>query len=206
MTKPDETTDELGPKSDASGTDASSGAAPSNAARDAAPSDAVVSGALNPFLGVWELDPSRSVYEVGGAPQRATYVLEAVDHEGTRALRVAMAWISAEGEPLSLALVTHVDGIARPITTEAKPAPTGDADATEDDERPSSVRPPAPVDTLGFDLVDPRTLDSIAYRLGEPRAHVRRTLSEDGRELHVVQTFTMDDRLQLVNESWYVRG
>jgi hypothetical protein len=186
-------------------------------------SDAVASGALDPFLGVWELDPSRSVYEVGGAPQRATYVLEAVDHEGTRALRVAMAWISAEGQSLSLALVTHVDGIARPITTEAKPAATrtdatrddaarDDATtdatdaATEDDERPSSIRPPAPVDTLGFDLVDSRTLDSIAYRLGEPRAHVRRTLSEDGRELHVVQTFTMDDRLQLVNESWYVRG
>jgi len=176
-------------------------------------SDAVASGALDPFLGVWELDPSRSAYEVGGAPQRATYVLEAVDHEGTRALRVAMAWISAEGQPLSLALVTHVDGIARPITTEARPAAPTTSDATdvsdaaaEDDERPSSVRPPAPVDTLGFDLVDPRTLDSIAYRLGEPRAHVRRILSEDGRELHVVQTFTMDDRLQLVNESWYVRG
>ena len=176
-------------------------------------SDAVASGALDPFLGVWELDPTRSTYEVGGAPQRATYVLEAVDHEGTRALRVAMAWISAEGQPLSLALVTHVDGIARPITTEARPAAPTTSDATdvsdaaaEDDERPSSVRPPAPVDTLGFDLVDPRTLDSIAYRLGEPRAHVRRTLSEDGRELHVVQTFTMDDRLQLVNESWYVRG
>lgn len=199
MTKPEAKPD--APKPDPSSTEAD--VAPSNAP----PSDAVVSGALDPFLGVWELDPSRSVYEVGGAPRRATYVLEAVDHEGTRALRVAMAWISAEGEPLSLALVTHVDGIARPITTEAKPTLTGDADATtEDDERPSSVRPPAPVDTLGFDLVDPRTLDSIAYRLGEPRAHVRRTLSEDGRELHVVQTFTMDDRLQLVNESWYVRG
>lgn len=205
MTKPDTKPEPDATKPDTSGSEASLDAA--NAARDATTSDAVVSGALDPFLGVWELDPSRSVYEVGGAPQRATYVLEAVDHEGTRALRVAMAWISAEGEPLSLALVTHVDGIARPIATEAKAAPTGDADATmEDDERPSSVRPPAPVDTLGFDLVDPRTLDSIAYRLGEPRAHVRRTLSEDGRELHVVQTFTMDDRLQLVNESWYVRG
>jgi len=206
VTKPDEKTDELGPKTE------TTSEPPTETT-----SDAVASGALDPFLGVWELDPSRSVYEVGGAPQRATYVLEAVDHEGTRALRVAMAWISAEGQSLSLALVTHVDGIARPITTEAKPATTNDAgrddagdaateDAAAEEERPSSIRPPAPVDTLGFDLVDPRTLDSIAYRLGEPRAHVRRTLSEDGRELHVVQTFTMDDRLQLVNESWYVRG
>lgn len=152
------------------------------------------------FLGVWELDASRCVYEVGGAPQKATYVLESVEHEGASALRIAMAWVSAEGESLSLTLVAPVDGIARPLV-----APTRPSDTTEE-ERPSSVRPPAPVDTLGFDLIDERTLDSMAYRGQEPRAHVRRVVSEDGRELHIVQTFTMDDRLQLVNESWYVRG
>lgn len=156
---------------------------------------------LAPFLGVWELDPSRSVYEVGGAPRRATYVLEEVADEGSAALRLTMSWVSAEGESLSLALVTRVDGVARPI---APPPPATEAE--EDAERPSSVRPPAPVDTLAFTLVDPRTLDSTAARGGEPRAHVRRTLSEDGRELHIAQTFTMDDGLQLVNESVYARS
>lgn len=156
---------------------------------------------LAAFLGIWELDPARSVYEVGGAPQRATYVLEEVEHEGASALRVAMAWVSAEGESLSLALVAPVDGVARPIAP-----PPAATEADEEEERPSSIRPPAPVDTLAFELVDARTLDSTAARGGEPRAHVRRTLSEDGRELHVVQTFTMDDGLQLVNESVYVRG
>ncbi|MCB9635140.1 MAG: hypothetical protein H6721_23695 [Sandaracinus sp.] len=159
---------------------------------------------IDPFLGVWQLDPSRSVYEVGGAPQRATYVLETVEQDGVTALRVAMAWVSAEGESLSLALVAPVDGVARPISA---PTPPPSAEATpEEDERPSSIRPPAPVDTLAMSLVDARTLDSTAFRGEETRAHVRRTLSEDGRELHVVQTFTMDDGLQLVNESWYVRG
>lgn len=157
---------------------------------------------LAPFLGVWELDASRSVYEVGGAPQRATYVLEEVELEGAPALRIAMAWVSAEGEPLSLALAAPVDGVARPIHPPAPPAPP-----TEDgEEAPSSIRPPAPVDTLAIALIDERTLDSTAFRGEEPRAHVRRTLSEDGRELHIVQTFTMDDGLQLVNESWYLRG
>ncbi|MCB9621121.1 MAG: hypothetical protein H6724_16905 [Sandaracinus sp.] len=160
---------------------------------------------IDPFLGVWQLDPARSVYEVGGAPQRATYVLETVEQDGVAALRIAMAWVSAEGESLSLALVAPVDGVARPIS--APTPPTAEAPAPdEEEERPSSIRPPAPVDTLAMSLVDTRTLDSTAFRGEEPRAHVRRTLSEDGRELHVVQTFTMDDGLQLVNESWYVRG
>ncbi len=166
---------------------------------------------LAPFLGVWELDPVRSVYEVGGAPQRATYVLEEVAHECSTALRITMTWVSAEGESLSLALVAPVDGVARPITPPppASQSPASQSPATEAHEgaeRPSSVRPPAPIDTLAFALVDTRTLDSTAARGGEPRAHVRRTLSEDGRELHVVQTFTMDDGLQLVNESVYARS
>lgn len=187
------------PNADVSTSDGPTVGVTPDASRSASDSRVATAAELARFLGVWELDASRCVYEVGGAPQKATYVLESVEHEGATALRIAMAWVSAEGESLSLTLVAPVDGIARPLV-----APTRPSDTTE--ERPSSVRPPAPVDTLGFDLIDERTLDSMAYRGQEPRAHVRRVVSEDGRELHIVQTFTMDDRLQLVNESWYVRG
>lgn len=188
------------PNADVSTSEGSTVSVTPDGSRVASDSHVATAAELARFLGVWELDPSRSVYEVGGAPQKATYVLESVEQEGLPALRISMAWVSAEGESLSLAIVAPVDGIARPLVAPTRPA------GENEEERPSSVRPPAPIDTLGFDLIDARTLDSLAYRGQEPRAHVRRVVSDDGRELHIVQTFTMDDRLQLVNESWYVRG
>ncbi|MBX3252271.1 MAG: hypothetical protein KF901_34175 [Myxococcales bacterium] len=132
------------------------------------------------FLGTWTYDPTRAVYEVGGAPLAATYRVEAGERDGAPVLRFAMDWTSAEGEALSLSLEAPPDGLAHPL------------------DGPN-------VDALVLRCVDARTLETDALHAGIVRAHVRRTLSADGRELHIVQQFTTDEELLLVNESYYTR-
>lgn len=67
---------------------------------------------MSPYLGTWELDPSRSQYERGEPPPRGIYRISRSD----RGLRFDVEWTDQEDEPRTLSFdlsfreTTNVDG------------------------------------------------------------------------------------------------
>ncbi|RIK40643.1 MAG: hypothetical protein DCC57_19415 [Chloroflexi bacterium] len=57
------------------------------------------------FLGVWELDPSQSVYELGEPPARGRYVLS---YDGTY-LHFDMDWTTAGGQEMATGVTAIPD-------------------------------------------------------------------------------------------------
>src|SRR5581483_11305481 len=120
---------------------------------------------VEPFLGVWELDPTQSNYEFGTPPQRGRYELA---REGD-ALAVIMDWTDAAGKDFHMVYHMHPDGVEHPYTD--SPA----------------------VDAIVTTLVNAHTLDTVSKKDGAPIAVGRRALSKDGRTMFITQSGKMPD-------------
>ncbi|HZQ09808.1 MAG TPA: hypothetical protein VFD70_24740 [Anaerolineae bacterium] len=130
---------------------------------------------IEPFLGVWELDPTQSNYEFGTPPQTGQYELV---REGD-ALAVIMDWRDAAGKDFHMVYYAHPDGVEHPYTD--SPA----------------------VDAIVTTLVDTRTLDTVSKKDGSVIARGRRALSEDGKTMFVTQSGKTPDGKPYNNYSVY---
>jgi hypothetical protein len=128
------------------------------------------------FYGEWELDPTLSQYEVGTPPASGLYRLAAAGP----AIAVTMIWDTVEGQHFEQSYEVIPDGQEYPYDSPA-------------------------VDTLMCELVDSRTLDTTAKKNGQIVAHGRRTLSEDGQTMTIVQSGPTPNGAQFHNLSVYRR-
>jgi hypothetical protein len=130
---------------------------------------------IEPFLGVWDLDPTQSRYELGTPPQRGMYQLIP---EGDT-IAVVMDWTDAAGKDFHMIYYMTPDGLDHPYAD----SPAVDAIATK--------------------LVDARTLDTLSKKEGSIVASGRRELSEDGQTMLVTQGGTTPDGKSFENIAVY---
>lgn len=115
------------------------------------------------YLGIWELIPELCLYEFGSSPESGSYRIEL---DGER-VRITIDWCMGAGAvPQSTGFGGPIDGSSQPL---------------------SAAAPAAGPDSFSITRIDARTLDSAAFRAGEPVAYARRVASADGRLLAVVQ-------------------
>lgn len=136
---------------------------------------------IEPFLGVWELDPEQSQYELGTPPQRGQYQLvrESNPAPDTGQIAVVMDWTDAAGKDFHMIYYMTPDGT--------------------DHAYPDS---PA-VDAVMTRLVDARTLETVSKKEGQVVATGRRELSADGRSLKVTQAGKTPDGGTFANVALY---
>jgi len=121
---------------------------------------------LDTFAGTWLLLPELCVYDEGRPPEHAIYRIDQTDDE----VRILMTWQPADtGEPQTAIFAGRPDGQVRPIP--AAPHLTG----------------------LSITRVDERTLETAAWDDDDLVSFARRTASNDGTLLVVVQTATPPD-------------
>jgi hypothetical protein len=111
------------------------------------------------FLGVWELDPTASDYEVGDAPTRASYRVEGNDQQLDFHVEYDLG-----GVAMSFTYVTHPDGLHHAYH---------DVNGV--------------IDELKTTLLDERTLETTSWREGTEIAHAVRIISADGDSMKIVQ-------------------
>lgn len=131
---------------------------------------------LQPFLGIWRLDPRESRYELGKPPLDGSYT---VSYDGEH-LHFDMEWTAPDGKPQRQA----VDGIP---------------DGQEHPYRGLGV------DSICYTLVDAVTLDSTASNAGQVIAHARRVLQAGGAQMEIVQGGPLPGGGQFANRSLYRR-
>jgi hypothetical protein len=136
-----------------------------------------ISARLQPFLGVWRLDPGESRYELGQPPPDGAYTLS---HDGAH-LHFDIEWTGADGNTLRQAIDAIPDGQEYPY-----PAPG--------------------VDSVCYTLVDGATLDSTASKDGRVIAYARRVLLGDGQSMEIVQSGQRPDGSAFANRSLYRRA
>ncbi len=133
--------------------------------------------AIDLFVGLWELDPSQSNYQVGDAPKSGTYRIS--KHEG--GYLITMAWTDAQGRNREMAYEGTPDGIQYPLE--------------------NSII----ADGMSMTRVDEYTLDSATYKGRDQIAHARRELSEDGNVMTVTQSGKTPDGKDFANIAVYNR-
>lgn len=132
---------------------------------------------IDPFLGVWELDPAQSQYELGAPPARGQYQLIP---EGDL-VNVVMDWTDAAGKDFHMIYGMIPDGADHPYTD--SPA----------------------VDAIQTTLVDARTLDTVSKKDGVVITRGRRELSEDGKTMRVIQLGITPDGNSFRNVAIYLK-
>lgn len=130
---------------------------------------------LEPFLGIWVLDPEESSYEHGEPPDKAVYEIVA---DG-RALIFAVEY-EVGGMELGFRYRTLPNGIEQPY------------------EDPNGI-----VDSIISTFTGPQEIETISRSGGEVLALAVRTISEDGLTMTVQQKGTAEGGRQFVNVSVY---
>lgn len=115
---------------------------------------------IEPFLGMWELDPAQSQYELGAPPAHGQYQLIQENEQ----IAVVMDWRDAADKDFHMVYYMTPDGSDHPY-----------ADS------------PA-VDAIQTTLLDARTLETISKKDGSIVATGLRELSEKGDTMRVVQS------------------
>jgi hypothetical protein len=131
----------------------------------------------DPFLGIWQLIPEKSVYEKGNPPNDGTYTIE-VHGDG---YLVTMQWKTFDGTWTEMSYTSTPDGQDHPY---------GD---------------PNVADTISMTRIDYHTLDSDAKKAGHVTAHARRILSDDLRKMTVIQSGPRSEGGTFKNLSVYRR-
>ncbi len=132
---------------------------------------------MEPFLGVWELDPAQSEYELGAPPARGQYQL-LTDGEQ---IAVVMDWTDAAGKDFHMVYYMTPDGNDHPY-----------ADS------------PA-VDVIQTTLLDAHTLETVSKKDGNVIARGLRELSDDGKTMRVTQSGKTPDGNTFHNVAIYRR-
>jgi hypothetical protein len=132
---------------------------------------------MEPFLGVWNLDPAQSQYELGTPPARGQYQLVA---EGAQ-VAVVMDWTDAADQDFHTVYSMTPDGMDHPY-----------ADS------------PA-VDAVQTVLVNARTLDTLSKNDGNVVMRGRRELSDDGKTMRVTQSGKTPDGALFNNIAIYLK-
>jgi ketosteroid isomerase-like protein len=135
-----------------------------------------LTAALQPFLGIWRLDPGESRYTAGPPPRDGAYTISG---DGA-ALHFAIEWTAADGQPQQQTVAAIPDGQPHPY---AGPG----------------------VDAVCYTLVDAVTLDSTALKAGEVVAEARRVL-RDADSLEIVQGGRLADGSTFANRALYRRA
>jgi len=110
-------------------------------------------------LGVWQMNPARSSFQPGPAPQSLTATYEALDG----GVRATIEGIDASGKPFSLRYNAFYDGKEWPLM--------GSPIAS----------------SASFRRIDALTVERIDRNFGRPVQIVVRTVSADGREAMVIE-------------------
>jgi len=127
------------------------------------------------FFGLWTLNREASQYAQGEPPHDASYKLEPDDD----AIKVTMAWTSADGQPKQQVYTGVPDGVVYPYDG-------GDV-----------------VDAISMTLLDEHTLDSDSRKDGKIIAHARRVLSEDGQTMTITMRSFLPDGREIDNIAIY---
>jgi hypothetical protein len=131
------------------------------------------------FIGLWELDPTQSDYQVGMPPQTGLYRI-APDANGSGYM-ISMSWTDAQGRESYAAYTAMPDGVHYPYEN-------------------SDV-----ADSISMTRLDERTLDSAIYKDGVCIAYSVRQLSDDGQLMQITQSGYAQDGSTFENRSLYVR-
>lgn len=129
------------------------------------------------FLGAWVLDTASCRYEQGEPPQSGRYRIEVDDNE----LVFTMSWIDAASEAHEMSFRGRPDGSRVPFNGGAL------------------------ADALAITLVSDSELNSSAFNNGVELMTARRTLSENGQTMHIVQTVKLPDGTAPSNHATYYR-
>lgn len=136
---------------------------------------------IEPFLGIWELDPDASDYELGVPPQSGTYQLVIKAQAEAGQVAVAMDWTDATGKDFHMVYFMTPDGQDHPY-----------ADS------------PA-VDVVATTLLDARTLDTVSKKDGQMVARGLRELSKDGKMMRITQGGKTPDGKSFKNVAIYLK-
>ena len=120
---------------------------------------AALAAAQGPELGVWQMNPARSSFEPGPAPQRMTATYESIGV----GVRSRIEGIDAKGKPFVITYTAYMDGKEWPLT--------GSAIAN----------------TVSHRRIDAATVERIDRMDGRRVQVVMRVLSPDGREAMVIE-------------------
>ena len=131
----------------------------------------------DPFLGIWQLIPDKSNYNHGDPPIGGNYTIE-IQGDG---YAFHIEWETFYGAWSEIKYIVVPDG----------------QDHHYDD--------PNIADTISMTRIDEHTLDSDAKKGGRVIAHARRTLSDDLREMTVVQSGPLPEGGTFKNLSVYRR-
>lgn len=132
---------------------------------------------IEPFLGIWELDPAQSHYELGAPPQRGQYQLLRENEQ----IAVVMDWTDAAGKDFHMIYSMTPDGTDHPY-----------ADS------------PA-VDAIQTTLRDAHTLETISKKDGLVVASGLRELTADGKTMRVIQAGKTTDGNSFRNTAIYLK-
>ncbi len=131
------------------------------------------------FVGMWQLDPAHSDYQVGTPPQTGLYrIAPGANDSG---YMISMTWTDAQGRESYAAYTAMPDGVEYPYEN------TDVADA------------------ISMTRLDERTLDTAIFRDGNCIAYSVRELSEDGQTMAITQSGFTPDGTRFDNRSVYVR-
>ncbi|MEP7293993.1 MAG: hypothetical protein ABI835_19560 [Chloroflexota bacterium] len=131
------------------------------------------------FVGLWELDPAQSDYQVGTPPQTGLYRI-APDAKGTGYM-ISMNWTDAQGRESYAAYTALPDGVQYAYEN-------------------SDV-----ADFISMTRLDEYTLDSAIIKGGRRIAYSLRELSDDGQAMTITQSGFAPDGTPFDNRSVYVR-
>ncbi len=133
---------------------------------------------VDPFIGIWKLDPAQSKYQFGTMPQSGTYRIEP---EGDGYL-VTMDWVDAQGKDFHQDYTSIPDGKQYPYSN------------------------PLVADYVSMTRLNEVTLDSATYRNGERIAYALRVLSADKQIMTITQSGTTPmGGVEFSNRAVYVR-
>ena len=130
------------------------------------------------FLGPWILDVTSCRYQQGEPPQSGRYHIAADDDE----LVFTISWIDGTGQSHEVSFRGRPDGSRVPFNG----GPLADA--------------------LAITLVSDNQLNSSAFCGGVELMTAQRTLSDNGQNMHIVQTVKLPDGSAPTNRATYYRA
>jgi hypothetical protein len=133
----------------------------------------------DPFLGVWELDPSTLDYQFGRPGRRATNTIEPAGAGDGTELRFTIDADDADGKPMHHVYGGKLDGVDVPV--------------------------PGTTAALSLKRVDQHRIESILTRDGKVADRWVRHLAPDGQTITVTQHGVKPDGQEFVNTSVYRR-
>lgn len=130
---------------------------------------------IAPFLGIWELDPAASQYELGAPPTRGIYQLIQENDQ----VAVVMDWTDAAGKDFHMIYYMTPDGMDHPY-----------ADS------------PA-VDAIMTTLINADTLETLSKKDGNIVARGLRELQNSGKVMRVTKGGKLPDGSAYTNVAIY---